>query len=147
MDAEKRIVEDIKQYGWHIINVLAESDSIQFSYTIGLFRSFGAPELFLSGLKGEISATVLDDIALAIKGGRELQVRKLYNEFFEGYDCYFDLVEKSTYDSHFGKAVWFYGGKEFPVVQCVWPNEDRLFPWETKTRFNQEILFKVDREF
>lgn len=56
-----------------------------------------------------------------------------------------------------GYGVWFYGGDEFSVLQCIYPDLDNRFPWsddfDTKWRSRQPLLFqhsldpKVENDF
>ena len=142
MSSEEKIVNDVQRYGWHVINVFEGEDSYEFSYTIGLYKTLGSPELFMSGIMGEVAHTILNNIADDISKGQFPQPGQTYPDILEGYDCYFDLVDKSKYDEYFGKAVWFYQGDDFPVLQCVWPNQSNNFPWETDMSFRQDVLFK-----
>lgn len=137
---EKRAIENIRKFGWHIVNVFGDEHSIEFSYTIGLYKTFDVPELFLSGLNGNIASTVLNNIGDQISNGLRITPGMEYDDFFEGYNCYFDLVNKINYDKYFGQAIGFYHGKEFQMLQCVWPNRDRKYPWEVTKEFIQDIL-------
>ncbi|GAA0894557.1 hypothetical protein GCM10009122_42380 [Fulvivirga kasyanovii] len=141
MTSEEKIVSDIKSYGWHIISVFEGSESYQFSYTIGLYRTYNVPELVISGLPREISCSILSHIVEDIKSGKRVGANMKSADYIEGYSCYFGLVDKPKYAEYFGKALWYYNGDNFPMLQCVWPNSDNLFPWETKMVFNQDILF------
>jgi Domain of unknown function (DUF4262) len=140
MDNDTKIVENVKEYGWHIINVFGDESHKQFSYTIGLFKSFNAPELFISGLDGNVASAVINNIGDEIAKGFKIIPKVENNDFFTGYSCYFDFVDRSKYDTYFSKAVWFYQGNDFPVLQCVWPNKIHLYPWQTEMPFNQDVL-------
>ncbi|UII34895.1 DUF4262 domain-containing protein [Fulvivirga ulvae] len=141
MTSEEKIVSDIKSYGWHIINVFEGSESYQFSYTIGLYRTYNVPELVISGLPREISCPILSHIVEDIKNGKRMSSNMKSVDYIEGYSCYFGLVDKSKYAEYFGKALWYYKGNNFPMLQCAWPNRDNLFPWEAEMVINQDILF------
>lgn len=39
-------------------------------------------------------------------------------------------VQKEHYHEHFGYANWFYKSEEFPVLQCVFPTVQGVFPWD-----------------
>lgn len=116
VSAEQKLVDDIKKYGWHVLNVFGKEGHPPFSYTIGLYKSFNSPELFISGLDGNVAHKGLNNIALEIKSEKNIETRIETDEFFEGYGCYFDEMDKSHYDNYFGKAVWFYQGYNFPVL-------------------------------
>ena len=143
MTIEQRIIDNIKKYGWDVVNVLEGDYHPSFSYTVGLHKSFNSPEIFISGLNGSVPQTILNMIALTIKSGRPITAKSEMDDFMEGYNCYFDLVEKAHYDHYFGKALWFYEGNNFPVLQCVWPNQQHQYPWQTGMNFRQDILFNI----
>lgn len=143
MSVEQKIVDDIKNYGWHVINVVGTEAWPLFSYTIGLYKSFNSPELFISGLDGNVAHNALNNIASEIRSGKKIETKIETKEFFDGYGCYFDLVDQAHYDDYFGKAIWFYQGYDFPVLQCVWPNKLHLYPWQTEQGFKQDVLIKA----
>lgn len=36
------------------------------------------------------------------------------------------------YQDYFGYALWFYEGPNFPMLQCVWPDQNNRFPWDSE---------------
>ena len=42
----------------------------------------------------------------------------------------FVRVDQALYGEHFGRAIDYYGGSGFPVLQMVWPDRHNVFPWE-----------------
>jgi len=38
--------------------------------------------------------------------------------------------DRASYDEHLGYAIWFYNGRQFPVLQLVWPDKTGRFPGE-----------------
>ena len=52
MDAgEQKALDDIARHGCHIINVLAEGELSEFSYSVGIQQSTQRPEAIVIGLK------------------------------------------------------------------------------------------------
>ena len=48
MDAgEKKPLADIEQYGCHVIHVLEEEEGPPFSYSVGVQKTSGAPEVMV----------------------------------------------------------------------------------------------------
>jgi len=140
MIPEEKIIEDLKINGWHLINVLGESQP-DYSYTIGLYKKFKFNEILISGLNGVVAHSIISEIVANLKSDIRITPEEISDDIFNGFPCYSGIVDKTYYDKYFGKAVWFYGGHNFSMIQCVWPNKQKLFPWETDQPFHQEILF------
>lgn len=68
--AESKIREDVAEYGWHAIKVLPKGDHQPHTYSIGLFETFGHPEIAIVGLRGETAHTFIANIVDEIRGGR-----------------------------------------------------------------------------
>lgn len=128
---EKKVIENIERDGWHCTGVLSDGVSPPFAYTVGLFHTFGFPELIIVGLPHQTAHPLLSDIVdLLLKG--ELDFNVPSDKVIKHFPVFFVKVEKAFYDSHLRSAEWFYEGDEFPAYQMVWPSEDGLFPWSPK---------------
>jgi len=143
MTSEEKIINDIQSFGWHFINVLEGEYTYQYTYTIGLYQTYGHPELFISGLPTELSSAILNNIVEDIKSGKQLNFKTESPDYIEGYNCYFDLVERLKYEDFFGKALWYYEGSGFPVLQIVWPDSQNKFPWEVESKPGQDVLIQT----
>ena len=126
---EQKLLDDVAKFGWHCIKVSGDNDHEPFAYTIGLFESYGYPELLIYGLPGEVAHSVLTLAARAAAGGNPLSLGEPTEELLEGYSCIFVPVSRAEYAEHVGFARWYYEGDEFPVQQVVWPSKAGLFPW------------------
>ena len=126
---EQKVIDDIAAYGWHCMNIMADGDQPPFSFTIGLFQSYGHPELIIFGLRSEIAHQILAIAADAAKAGTPFDLSKSSDEFVEGYSCCFAQVPFSQYYEHVGYARWYYNGNSFPLYQIVWPSRDGIYPW------------------
>lgn len=129
--ADKKVVEDIKKYGWHVVNVLEEENHPPHSFSIGLYESFNHPEIIIIGIDNQNAQNIINGIGTKIKNGEKFESGKGYGEFLTGdYKCFFIKVEKSNYKGEYvGFASWYYEGDNFPLLQCVWPAKDGTFPW------------------
>ena len=128
-EGEQKLLDDIQKYGWHCLNIFADDRHESFSYTIGLFHTYGYPELLIYGLPRDVAHSVLTIAADAAARGRPLDVREPTDELIEDYQCVFVPVPLAEYSEHFGFARWYYEGDTFPVQQVVWPSKAGLFPW------------------
>ncbi|AMR25731.1 hypothetical protein A0257_00595 [Hymenobacter psoromatis] len=128
--AEKKIIGDVEKYGFHVVQIKGDGYSSSFAYTIGLYRTYGYPELICFGLN-------LDLLHSVLWSGKELLDKQPapdlslgYPDFIGDYDVRLLPVAKEWYDDYFGYGIWFNQGRDFPALQIVWPDMQALFPWE-----------------
>ena len=130
---DEQILGDVETYGWHMITVPADDHGPGFTYTIGLFKSYGHPEIILFGLPNEVMQGVVATAADLVRGGAKFLADTRTSEVLNGYDCVFKAVRPEHYREHLGYAMWYYRRIEldaFPALQCVWPDRAGFFPWD-----------------
>ena len=126
---EQRVLDDINKYGWHCVNILAEGNHTEYSFTVGLFHTYQHPELIIFGLAHDIAHEILTIAANAIKRKEPIGLAVPTDALLEGYSCCFIDVPISKYYEHVGFCHWFYQSDNFPLYQIVWPTRSGLFPW------------------
>lgn len=143
---EQKLLDNIRKFGWHCMNVFGDAEHEQFSYTIGLFQTHGHTELLIYGLPPEVAHSVLNIAAQAATAENPLNLTEPTDELLEGYSCVFVPVPLTEYPEHVGFARWYYEGDAFPVHQVVWPSKSGLFPWHPEAspafREKQPVLGK-----
>lgn len=127
---EQKLRQDVEEYGWHVLNVFPEADSPGWSYSTGLFHTFKHPEIVIVGLPSDTAHSVINSVGDAIRAGQRFEEGTVSSEFLDGYDCIFKQVPVEVYADHFGRAIDFYDGKVFPVLQLVYPDRKKRWPWE-----------------
>jgi len=127
--SEQKVLDDIAEFGWHCVNVLAEGEQPEYSFTVGLFHSYGHPELIIFGLAPKIAHQILCIVADAAKAGNPLDLAQPTDALVNDYLCCFAQVPTSQYHEHVGFCRWYYLGNGFPLYQIVWPSRGGLFPW------------------
>ena len=141
---EERCVADVEQYGLHVIKVGAESDSPTFAYTVGLYRSFGHPEVIMLGLGLDTMHQLLNELADSVREGRGFASGDVSDRFLDGYDVTFRTVPERQYAPYLGWAIWFNDGHDFPALQMIDPDRERRWPWDDGVtegfRWNQPVL-------
>lgn len=141
---DQKLLDNIAKYGWHCVHVMAEGDLPPFSYTVGLFHTLKHPELIIFGVPSESAHAILNIAVSAAQAGKALDFNKPTEDLLEGYPCVFVEVSRSQYREHFGYAIWYYEGEDFPAQQIVWPSRNGLFPWHSEAsesfRARQPVL-------
>ena len=148
MTSEEQILKDIKNFGWHAMAVHGNDDHLTYLYTIGLYKTFGFPELFISGLEAPEAFKRIKEIIESLKSGKQIQPKAENIGITSNTYCYFDYVDKTTYNAFFSRAVWFYQNNDFPILQYVWPDRWHCYPWQETNgpvENAQDLLIDIPR--
>ncbi|HEU4391140.1 MAG TPA: DUF4262 domain-containing protein [Blastocatellia bacterium] len=148
--SEQKLLDDVAEYGWHVMKVLDQDGAPGWAYSIGLYRNFAHPEILVFGLDIDLMHAMINSIGEEARSGRTFGVDLKYPGLIEAYSCTFKMVDPVWYEVFLGFATWFYHGSRFPVLQCFWPDFDANFPWEPdfseELRRAQPMLFHADPE-
>lgn len=132
--AERKLFDDIEEYGVHIVHVPEEDDAPGFSFTVGLWHTFEQPEVVVFGLAEEVAHDLLNALADDAAEDKKFLADTRHDGVLVGYPVRFIAVPKAQYDDYLGSAVWAYEGDDFPCVQLVWPDKQGRWPWEAGVR-------------
>jgi hypothetical protein len=136
---DQKLLDDVAEYGWHVMKVLDQPDTPGWAYSIGLHRTFDHPEVLIFGQDIDLMHSMINTIGDGLRAGNTFEVDGRYPDLIEAYWCTFRPVKSIWYDAFLGFATWFYGGAAYPVLQCFWPDFDGRFPWEPN--FNKDLLW------
>ncbi len=124
------IDENIRDHGVHVQAVLATAPGeIPWTYTIGLFREHGHPEIVISGLPVQTAHSVSNEIARQVAKGRRIVDGEVDDRLVNA-PVTFKAVPPELYGDEVGLATKRYGGKTFPLLQLVWPDARGRWPWD-----------------
>lgn len=129
---DRKLLSDVKEFGWHVLSVYEDNEGPGFSFTIGLYHTFEHPEVLMIGLDTDFMSGILNNIGDDIKNGQHYEAGKEYPEIVENYKCSFQKIDEKFYVDYLGTAMWFYKGKSFPALQCVYPDMSGHYPWDGK---------------
>ncbi len=150
-ERDQRLFDDIASHGWHMISIGEDDDGPAYSFTVGVFHSFGFPEICLAGISDiEVAGQILNAIVETMKEGETLDDWVASDEILEDYTCVFREVPLSLHEENFGYAVWYYERAPFPVLQCVWPDADGFYPWNEEfdaASVDQQPVLSGDSEW
>jgi len=120
-ERERKTHADIKEFGWHVLLIPEDEQGPAFAYSVGLQKTFNHPEILVLGLDTN-----------RVKAGTRFLSGQRYQDILEGYDCLFAKVEEKYYRDYFGQAIDFYKGRDFQVLQCIWPDKNGWFPGDAE---------------
>lgn len=126
---DEELAADVAQHQWVVLKVNPPR-GVEYGYSVGLTRSFGHPELVVTGLDDDTMQELVNEIGEAIAGGATFRDGDVSGEFLEGYDVTFRAVPASLRASHFAYADRFYAGGELAVLQVIYPDDRRRWPWD-----------------
>ncbi|WP_259373768.1 DUF4262 domain-containing protein [Rubrivivax gelatinosus] len=123
--------DDVAKHGCSVMHVFdSEGELPPFAYSIGIQQETGAPEVVVVVvLKQPIAHFVVNEYSKRVREGERFEVGCYYSGFLEGFDVYSDVVPESAYGDCFGQSIGFYGGREFAVVQIIYPTTGGVWPW------------------
>ena len=122
-------VETVRRHGWVSLWV---AGSLDFAYTVGLWHTFGEPEVVMFGLEGEGMQTWLNT---CVELGRDKgwpPPDEPFHGVIDGFETQLRDVDPSWHPALFGTAIGFYRGATVPVRQLIWPDRNGLWPWDDK---------------
>jgi hypothetical protein len=126
---EAQTLADIDRFGWTVLKV-SNDRGPDFAYSVGLFRTLSHPEIVMFGLPLDVMHRLINDVGELARTGTRFVAGQITDEFLDGYDVTFRTVPEFQYAGHFGWANWLYGGADYPVLQMVYPDKQRRYPWQ-----------------
>jgi Domain of unknown function (DUF4262) len=131
--SEKAVLADIDRYGWHGLWLREDDEGPQFTYSIGFYRTLGAAEVIVVGIRPELAHSMLWEAYRRARRGETLMPGRYYDGFLDGHPVTFVNVSDDARGEYFGFAHWYYKG-EFPALQLVWPSAaDGRWPWDSES--------------
>jgi hypothetical protein len=131
---EEKVVADVLVGGAHVINIViniaADDEHSGWSYTIGLFRTFGHPELIIVGESIDFRVTGLRLLVREIQEGWRLEAGQVARHSEGAFDGMFRDVQPRLHQAYLSWATWFYDSRPFPVLQFVYPDAEGRWPWD-----------------
>ncbi len=126
---EQKALDNIEKYGCHVLHIFEGEEQPRFSYSIGIGKQQGRPDLIVVGLKRKLAHSVINNYKDRLLNGETFEPGKYYSDFLGGFDVCFIDVEKSHYKEYFGWGLWLNGGDDFDMLQLIWPTTEGEWPW------------------
>lgn len=143
---EQRVLNDIRELGWHVVSVPEDDEGPGFAYSIGFFQTFQHPEIIVFGLEPLVGVELLNSLGKSIQGGQRLSHQQILDDPAARQKRQFMTVLHDSSRKYLGFAHWYYEGTEYPVLQCLWSDRQGVLPLDPTcdefARDSQPILFK-----
>lgn len=142
---ERHVIEDVQKYGWHVVLIEDAPEGPAFAYSVGIWHTLKQPEVIIFGLNSlEAMGNIINVIGDEMRKGTKFEDWMESDQILDGYNCIFRHVDTAFYQDHVGYAMWFHRSDNFPVLQCVWPDQNGRYPWHpeypAELRFRQPVL-------
>jgi len=129
-EKDQKAVDDIEEFGCHVINVMEGEEEPSFTYSIGINQKQDKADLIVVGLKSELAHSIVNNYKDRMLAGESFETGKLYSDFLGNFDVCFLEVDKPHYKEYLGWGLWLNNGDDFKMLQLVWPTTDGIWPWD-----------------
>lgn len=129
-EADQKALDDIEEFGCHVLGVMEGDNEPSFSYSIGIEKQQGKPDLAIVGLKNKLAHSIINNYKNRLLAGESFEPGKYYSDFLGNFDVCFIEVDKKHYDDYFGWGLWLNKGENFKMLQLIWPTTDGFWPWD-----------------
>jgi hypothetical protein len=138
-DCDRKLLSDIEKYGWHVVVIDADEEGPGFLLTVGLYYTYGHPEILIAGLTREVAYELLFQIEKLIREGKRYENNWIDTDL-ANFPLAFKAIFFDYYQDYLGYGCWFYRSlpRPFPAVQLVWPDKEGIFPWQRG--YNREFI-------
>lgn len=126
---EQRVIDDVNRYGWHIVGI-EDGPGPPFAYSVGIYHTLAQPEFIIFGLGTTTMVQIINTIGDEMRKGATFEDWHESDQILDGHSCIFRKVEPDRYPEFVGYARWFYRSDDFPVLQCLWPDNVGRYPWQ-----------------
>lgn len=126
---QKMIKANIKKAGWHAMAVFGTPTESEFLYTIGLTER-GWPELLVAGMPHRTAYSFVYDLVKRMPIADGTVITDLA---VDDYPMTMRMIPEAGLDRLHREYVIQadeYYGKPVQVMQLVWSDRKRLFPWQ-----------------
>jgi Domain of unknown function (DUF4262) len=126
----REALEHIEENGLTIMHVLGDDKALAWTYSTGLYDSYGQPEIIASGFPSGLASSILNQAARRMEKGGIIKQNVRIAGFISDVDVVFRPVESKWKARLMLRTCWFYGNSDFPAMQCICPDFENHFPWE-----------------
>ena len=135
----KKVYDNIEKFGFHKTYVVEEKDFTPFGYSTGIYKNFGIPELFISGLPNGLTNTLINNYVERFKF-KPIPLKEKIDDLIDRFPVYFIELENDKLTEYTLSSFKFYENSEFKCLQLIFPDLNGFFPDESEYDYDQKIL-------
>ncbi len=143
-----RLMADVAQSGFHVVEAPPDDDGPRCAYTVGLFRSWDHPEVAVFGLAPEVLRAAVERVGERVRRLERFDHGDVADAVVDDRHVAFRRIVPRHYPAFLARGVWYHGGGRFPALQAVWADAEGRFPWDRwfprELREAQPALFEPE---
>ncbi|RZL51294.1 MAG: DUF4262 domain-containing protein, partial [Pedobacter sp.] len=112
----KTVHDNIENYGFHNTYVMEEIGFTPFGYSTGIFKNFGIPELFISGLPNGLTNTLTNNYVERYKH-QQIPLNQKIDDLIDCFPVYFIEVRNELLSEYALTSFKFYENSDFKYLQ------------------------------
>jgi hypothetical protein len=135
----KLVNKNIAEYGFHNTYVMEEIGFTPYGYSTGIYKNFGIPELFISGLPNGLTNTLINNYVERFKF-KKVPLNEKIDDLIDRFPVYFIELKNDKLTEYALSSFKFYENSEFKYLQLIFPDLNGFFPNELEYDYDQKIL-------
>lgn len=139
MDYAKRVRDSVAKNGFHTTTVGAGGETPGFTYSTGIYKSYGIPEIIISALPPNLSHELISQYVDRFRATGPL-IDERITAVKERFDYYLVPVPLVRIQEYVLASIKYYGSNPFEYLQLIYPDTEMLFPDEEGYDYDQELF-------
>jgi hypothetical protein len=135
----KTVYDNIEKFGFHNTYIIEEIGFTPFGYSTGVYKNFGIPELFISGLPNGLTNTLINNYVDRYKF-KKVPLNQKIDDLIDRFHIYFIEVNNKLLSEYTLTSYKFYENSDFKYLQLIFPDLNGHFPNEKEYDYDQKIL-------
>lgn len=128
--AQREFATVVADRGWTVLAVDAVGSTPAWVFTLGLWHTFGHPDLAMFGLLRPDMEAWLDTMVEQVQAGEFLVPDEARSGVLPNHPVIARPIDPSWYEDLLWFAPWFGQRLPMPYLQLVWPDRYGHFPWD-----------------
>jgi hypothetical protein len=138
----ERVYKNIEENGFHTTYIMEELNFTPFGYSTGIYKNFKIPELFISGLPGNLTGELIQKYADKYKFGL-VPINEKVEDLTDRFPVFFIKVTNESLNEHTLSSIKYYENDEYEYLQLIFPDLNGHFPNEADYNYDQKIFGEI----
>jgi Domain of unknown function (DUF4262) len=128
---DRRVASDVKAHGCHVVSVFdAGGTQPDFSYSIGIADSAGAPDALVIGLGHKLGHAIINRYCRRAMAGERFARGVRHEGFLDDFPVLLEPLRPDRHAEYTLGCARYYRERPYSVVQIVWPSTRGAWPWQ-----------------